>query len=132
MRKQFVLKRNQHKRERDEDSEKGGGKEKSSIKRPKTSDDSPVENKRHKSEIQDNSNQDNEEKKGVDCSAAGPDEPKIENRTDEDVIEEEEEEEELEDPEEIFEEDQEMEDTAASDGEAHEASFFTICIFLKL
>ncbi|EHA8588972.1 putative protein SHORT ROOT IN SALT MEDIUM 1 [Cocos nucifera] len=138
LRKKFVLKRNQRKRERDDDSEKGSGKEKSSIKRRKTSGDSPVENECHKSEIQDNSNQDNEEKKGVDDSAGGSDEPKIENRTEDDVIEEEEEEEEgeeeeeeeLEDPEEIFEEDQEMDDAAASDNEAQEASsFYYIYIF---
>lgn len=116
LRRRYVIRRNQRKRQRDEKSEKGD--ENGSEKRVKTNDETPTENDPTKSEKKDASNQNaNEENMALDARGTVPDEPKIENKIEDDDVEYEEEEEE-EDPEEIVEEDQEMDDAAAAPNDA--------------
>ncbi|XP_073010931.1 protein SHORT ROOT IN SALT MEDIUM 1 isoform X1 [Typha latifolia] len=103
LRKRYLIRRNQRKRERDEKSEKGN--EKVSEKRLKTNG-CPTEDISVKIEKEDVSNKSTGESAGVDDSAYTSDEPKLENKT-EDEIEYED------DPEEII-EDQDMDAAAAS------------------
>lgn len=135
MRERYVVKRNNRKRQRDDKSEKGTVKEKSPVKRPKTSDASQVskstrpEKEDTSSKISDEdmsvisesvklekeggSDRTNDEHKGGDDTAAGLGEIKMEEKTvDDDMVDDDE------DPEEIIEE--EADDDAGSNrvGEA--------------
>ncbi|URD78443.1 cell division cycle and apoptosis regulator 1 [Musa troglodytarum] len=135
LRERYVVKRNNRKRQRDDKSEKGTVKEKSPVKRPKTSDGSQVSKSTRpgkedisskisdegmsvisesvKLEKEGGSDRTNDEHKGGDDTAAGLGEIKMEEKTvDDDMVDDDE------DPEEIIEE--EADDDAGSNrvGEA--------------
>lgn len=138
MRKRFVIKKNQRKRQRDEKSEKQN--EENSSKRSKVADEAAGQNESSKSEKNDTS-----EKSGdnimVEAGPAAEQELKVETNSndDNDGVEDPEEnksdddnehengddEEEEEDPEEIIEDDQEMNDVAPSNDGVQE-----VCIIL--
>ncbi|KAJ0978611.1 hypothetical protein J5N97_014085 [Dioscorea zingiberensis] len=82
LRKKFVIKINQRKRERDEKTENRSEKEKSSLKRLKIDEESPQENESHKSRMQDAPDLNPDEKLGDDATAVSADESKMENEID--------------------------------------------------
>ncbi|XP_039136315.1 protein SHORT ROOT IN SALT MEDIUM 1 isoform X1 [Dioscorea cayenensis subsp. rotundata] len=108
LRKKFVMKIHQRKRERDEKTENGSEKEKSPLKRLKIDKESPQENE-PKSSIQGAPDLNADEKVGDDATAVSADTSKMENRTDGDDNEDDGDEDiEDEDPEEFFEDEQEV------------------------